>query len=59
MTENELSYKIIGVVIQLRKHLGPGLLESAYQATVAYELDKLGFKVEQQVAMPLLSACDV
>lgn len=54
MTENELSYKIIGVVIDLHKHFGPGLLESAYESPLAYELQKMGLTVEQQVPMPLV-----
>ena len=54
MTENELSYKVIGCAIELHKNLGPGLLESAYEAAFAYDLRQLGFKVETQVAMPLI-----
>jgi GxxExxY protein len=45
MTENELSYKIIGVVIDLHKQIGPGLLESAYENALAYELRSLGLEV--------------
>ncbi len=37
MTENEISYKIIGAVIELHKNIGAGLLESAYEAALAYE----------------------
>jgi GxxExxY protein len=54
MTENEISYKVIGVALELHKALGPDLLESAYEATLAYELKELGFEVEQQVPMPLI-----
>lgn len=54
MTENELSYKIIGVVIELHKQIGPGLLESAYENALAYELRSLGMQVSQQVAMPFV-----
>lgn len=54
MTENEISYKVIGVALELHKALGPGLLESAYEATLAYELKELGFEVEQQVPIPLI-----
>jgi GxxExxY protein len=53
MTENEISYKIIGVAIELHKVLGPGLLESVYENTLAYELRDIGLNVDQQVAMPL------
>ena len=54
MTENEISYKVIGAAIDLHKQLGPGLLESVYENTLAYELRELGLNVEQQVAMPLV-----
>ncbi len=52
--ENELSYKIIGCAIGLHKSLGPGLLESAYEAALTYDLRELGLTVESQVAMPLI-----
>ncbi len=54
MTENELSFKIIGVVIELHKQIGPGLLESAYENALAYELRSLGLEVSQQVPMPFV-----
>ena len=54
MTENELSYKIIGVVIELHKHIGPGLLESAYENALAFELRSMGLEVSQQVSMPFV-----
>jgi len=54
MNENEISYKIIGASIELHRQLGPGLLESAYESPLAYELEKLGLRVEQQVPMPLI-----
>ncbi|MBM3436007.1 MAG: GxxExxY protein [Bacteroidetes bacterium] len=54
MTENELSYKIIGAAIQLHKSLGPGLLESAYEHALANDLQELGFEVKQQVSMPFI-----
>jgi len=54
MTENELSYKIIGVAIELHKNIGAGLLESAYEAALTYDLRELGFDVKQQVAMPFV-----
>jgi len=52
MTENELSYKIIGAAIELHKEVGPGLLESAYENALAYDLRLLGFEVKQQTPMP-------
>lgn len=54
MTENEISYAIIGIAIELHSKLGPGLLESVYEHTLAYELRKFGFFVEQQVPIPLI-----
>ncbi|GAA4162510.1 GxxExxY protein [Chryseobacterium ginsenosidimutans] len=53
MTENELSYKIIGSAIEVHKNLGVGLLENTYESALAYELKKLGFNVKQQVYLPL------
>jgi len=38
MTENEISYKIIGVAIDMHKNTGPGLLESVYEHALAYDL---------------------
>ena len=53
MTENEISYKIRGCIFRVYNNLGPGLLESAYEAAMAYELkaEKLQFKA--QVGLPL------
>ncbi|AZA80007.1 GxxExxY protein [Chryseobacterium sp. G0186] len=53
MTENELSYKIIGAAIEVHKSLGVGLLEKAYETALAYELKILGLNVKQQVSLPL------
>ena len=54
MDENELSSLIIGCALKVHKALGPGLLESAYEACLLYELTKLGLKVECQKGLPLL-----
>lgn len=54
MNENELSNKIIGAAIELHRVLGPGLLESAYENALAYELNNLGLNVKQQVPMPFV-----
>lgn len=54
MNENELSYKIIGAAMELHKNLGPGLLESVYEAALAYDLRELGMEVKTQVPMPLV-----
>lgn len=54
MTENEISYQIIGAAIEIHKTIGPSLLESAYENALAYDLQKLGFDVEQQKSMPFI-----
>jgi GxxExxY protein len=54
MSENELSSLIIGCALKVHKALGPGLLESAYEACLLYELAKLGLKVECQKGLPLI-----
>jgi len=45
---------IIGAAIAVHRELGPGLLESAYEACLAYELSQLGLKVERQKALPVV-----
>jgi GxxExxY protein len=54
MTENEISYKIIGAAIKLHQAVGPGLLESVYENALAYDLIELGLFVQQQLAMPFI-----
>jgi GxxExxY protein len=54
MNENDLSYKIIGIALELHKNLGPGLLESVYENALAYDLREAGFDVKQQVARPFI-----
>ncbi len=54
MTENEISYKTIGAAIEIHKTVGPGLLESAYENALAFELRERGFNVKQQVPMPFI-----
>jgi len=53
MTENELSYKIIGAAIEVHKNLGVGLLENTYETALAYELKMQGLNVKQQLSLPL------
>jgi GxxExxY protein len=50
----DLTREIIGAAIEVHRELGPGLLESAYEECLAYELQKLGMKVERQKAVPLI-----
>ena len=54
MTENEISRLVIGYAIEVHKQLGPGLLESAYEECLYYELKKAKLKVEKQVALPIV-----
>ena len=54
MTENELSNKIIGCALEVHKRLGPGLLESAYQECLSYELMLAGLKVQKEVPLPVV-----
>jgi len=50
---NRITQAIIGAAIDVHRALGPGLLESAYEACLAYELVSRGFKIEQQKELPL------
>ena len=54
MTENEISYKTIGAAIEIHKSIGPGLLESAYESALAFDLRELGFDIKQQYPMPFV-----
>jgi GxxExxY protein len=53
MTENDISHKIRGAVFNVYNTLGPGLLESVYEAALKYELQKENIVVENQVAVPV------
>ncbi len=54
MSENEISNIIIGCAIDVHKQLGPGLLESAYQECLFYELKQKGLKVIKEKPMPIV-----
>ncbi len=51
---NNLSYKILGCAYNVHKALGPGLLESAYEACLCYELNNAGIHYERQKALPVV-----
>lgn len=53
MTEKEISKIIVDICYKIHTKLGPGLLESVYEAILYYELNKLGLKVEKQKALPV------
>lgn len=52
MTENEISKIIVDLCVKIHRALGPGLLESVYEAALAYELIKLGIPFERQADVP-------
>ena len=54
MTENEISKMIFDCALKVHKSLGPGLLESAYEECLFYELKKTGMAVEKQKPLPLV-----
>jgi GxxExxY protein len=47
---NQLSHEIIGCAIEVHRELGPGLLESVYEAALSYELNLAGIEFTQQVS---------
>jgi GxxExxY protein len=51
---NQITEKIIGCAIEVHKGLGPGLLESAYEECLCYELNRIGLKFERQVPLPVV-----
>lgn len=54
MTENEIAKIVIDVSMHIHKTLGPGLLESVYEAVLAYELRQRGLHLETQVPIPVI-----
>jgi GxxExxY protein len=54
MNENELSWEIIGLAIDVHRTLGPGLLESVYKECLFYELRKSGFRSVKEKPIPLI-----
>ena len=54
MTENELASIVCNAGLKVHKTLGPGLLESAYEECLYYELQTSGLLVEKQKALPLV-----
>jgi GxxExxY protein len=53
MIENEVAQVVVDVAFQIHKQLGPGLLESVYQAVMTHELRKRGLRVESEVPIPV------
>lgn len=54
MEINQITEKIIGCAIEVHKNLGPGLLESAYEECLVFELNKTGLKVDRQLAVSVV-----
>lgn len=54
MHENEIAQQIVDAALRVHVALGPGLLESVYQAALAYELEKRGLRVSPQQAIPVV-----
>ena len=50
---NEISGKVIGLCVEIHRHLGPGLLESTYEECLAYELSKAGLHFKRQRPLPV------
>ena len=53
MDENQIAREIVDAAVQLHRELGPGLLESVYEAVLAYELQQRGLTVLRQVPVPI------
>lgn len=53
MIENEISKEVVNAAFQVHSNLGPGLLESAYEHALLFELQQAGLLVERQVELPL------
>lgn len=53
MTENDITYLIRGCVFDVYNELGPGLLESVYEAALSYELKEKGLNIKTQVGLPV------
>jgi len=53
-SENILAKTIVGKSLEVHKELGPGLLESAYEECLSYELDNSGLYIERQKALPII-----
>lgn len=53
MNENKLAKIVVDASYRIHTKLGPGLLESAYQAILTYELDKQGLQIKTEVILPI------
>jgi GxxExxY protein len=53
MKENEISYSIRGAAFKVYNELGPGLLESVYEAALKHELETQGLNIQCQIGIPM------
>ena len=54
MEANDITYQVRGAAFRVHAALGPGLLESVYEAALKYELEKGGLQVQNQVGIPMI-----
>ena len=54
MNENEIGGAVVDCAIKVHRRLGPGLLESVYEAVLSYELQNKGLLVQKQVPIPII-----
>ena len=54
MTIDELTYKVRGCIFEVFREMGPGLLESVYEAALLFELQSQQFSVQSQVPVPVI-----
>ena len=52
--DRDLTERVIGLAIDVHRHLGPGLLESAYEECLCFELDQAGIEHRRQVPLPVV-----
>lgn len=52
--DSELTQRVIGLAIDVHRHLGPGLLESAYEECLSFELSQAGIDYHRQVPLPVI-----
>ena len=53
LEQNPFTEKIVGAAIEVHRHLGPGLLESAYEECLCFELSRVGLHFQRQVHLPV------
>jgi GxxExxY protein len=53
LKHEELTHAIIGAAIEVHKELGPGLMESAYEECLCYELSQIGLAFQRQLPLPV------